>query len=203
MSPMSPTAPANRRYALRTGARSPFRRRRGGRAFIVWRFLTGRWTGLSARWNAALRLGGGLPFAQADSLLLPKQYEKTVAAKDNRGNDIRPSSVVRQDWTTHTVADSTGMYGALLFPLSAGENRLTLTFSTGTVAVSALRFYNVPDPVPLYRLPGEIRRCGGNRRLRQTDRGGGRRRTLQLGHQPQYGSQRAGGVSQRSRSPQG
>ena len=98
--------------------------------------------------ECALRLGGGLPFAQADSLLLPKQYEKTVAAKDNRGNDIRPSSVVRQDWTTHTVADSTGMYGALLFPLSAGENRLTLTFSTGTVAVSALRFYNVPDPVP-------------------------------------------------------
>lgn len=130
MSPMSPTAPANRRYALRTGARSPFRRRRGGRAFIVWRFLTGRWTGLSARWNAPCGLGGGLPFAQADSLLLPKQYEKTVAAKDNRGNDIRPSSVVRQDWTTHTVADSTGMYGALLFPLSAGENRLTLTFST-------------------------------------------------------------------------
>ena len=86
--------------------------------------------------ECALRLGGGLPFAQADSLLLPKQYEKTVAAKDNRGNDIRPSSVVRQDWTTHTVADSTGMYGALLFPLSAGENRLTLTFSTGTVAAS-------------------------------------------------------------------
>ena len=76
MSPMSPTAPANRRYALRTGARSPFRRRRGGRAFIVWRFLTGRWTGLSARWNAPCGLAGGSPSRRRTACCCPSSMRR-------------------------------------------------------------------------------------------------------------------------------
>ena len=97
--------------------------------------------------EGALQIDGAYPFPKAESLLFPKEYDKTATAQDNRGHDIRPSSVVRQEWTSYTAADSTGIYGALLFHLKAGENRLTLSFSAGTTAVGALRFYNEPAAV--------------------------------------------------------
>lgn len=95
-----------------------------------------------------LQMGGALPFSQAESLRLPKAYGMTERTQDNRGNDIRPSATVEHDWMTHTVSDSTGMAGAYLFRLKAGENQVTLSFPIGTVALGAVRFYNAAEPEP-------------------------------------------------------
>ena len=99
--------------------------------------------------ECGLLLDGTAPFQQAGSLTLPKLYAAAAVTQDNRGNDIRPSTAMQPEWMTHTVADSTGMYGALLFPLKAGQNTVTLQIPAARVAVGALRLYNTAEP-PTY-----------------------------------------------------
>lgn len=99
--------------------------------------------------ECSLLLNGDLPFQQAESLTLPKLYAAKSVTQDNRGNDIRPSTAVQPEWMAHTFADSTGMYGALLFPLKAGQNTVTLKPATARLAVGALRLYNSAE-LPAY-----------------------------------------------------
>ncbi len=102
-----------------------------------------------------LELQGGLPYQEADSLVLSRRWRDVggVIEEDNNGNDIRPSQEEilfdERGWLSYQAVDASGYYTQeLLFPLE-DENTLTLTLSRENVRIHRIVFYGLED-VPSY-----------------------------------------------------
>ena len=110
-----------------------------------------------------LLIDGALPCAQAADLHLPKRYVADAVRQDSRGNDLRPETTADRVWSTHTLAEDTGVSGEISLALTAGEHRLTLTALDEHFAVSAVRFYRpqaAPDYAVYRRLHGDTAPAG-------------------------------------------
>ncbi len=112
----------------------------------------------SAKTNSIERMlyiNDKVPFAEARYVLLTKNWEHLYAedgrfAFDATGNELRPSTVVKQKWTTQTLTDSNTYYATPFeFYFEAGENTIALEGVREDVLLSAIRLYPYED-LPTY-----------------------------------------------------
>lgn len=107
--------------------------------------------GKNVELSLSVELDGAFPFAEAESLTLPRLW-KDVLGEDGKfpvdasGGDLRPSQTEVPRWNTATFSDTQGLYDEpYLFYLEAGVHTLRLT-AKEAFAVEAITFKNEKTP---------------------------------------------------------
>ncbi len=96
-----------------------------------------------------------VPFAEARYIQLTKNWEHQYAEDgrfvfDANGNELRPSTFVKQKWTTQAFVDSNTYYATPFeFYFEKGENTIALEGVREDVLISAIRLYPYED-LPTY-----------------------------------------------------
>ncbi len=99
----------------------------------------------------SLRINGKAPFVEAEELSLPRIWKDATEIQSlPTGDQISPVQVQANIWYYTRLYDLNGVYNEpLAFPLRAGENKIVLELSSGTLALGEIRLCAL-EQIPLY-----------------------------------------------------
>lgn len=94
-----------------------------------------------------LYINNEIPFFGADSLTFSRLWtDKSAPAKDNRGNELRPTQIENASWTGAYFKDHTGYYSEpYLFYFQKGKNKIGLKAVNEPVAIKSLSLKAVKE----------------------------------------------------------
>lgn len=110
-----------------------------------------------------LKINGELPFQEASSIYLQRLWknEDQGPARDERGNDLRPSQAEESKWQETVLRDMTGYFvEPYYFYFEKGTNTLSLTSLREPVMIEAITLYQMEssidyeDQLTIYRKQG-------------------------------------------------
>jgi ABC-type glycerol-3-phosphate transport system substrate-binding protein len=97
-----------------------------------------------------VQIDGAYPFIEARRLAFERTWVDThPPARDNQGNDIRPSQREAPRWRFQIFEDAQGMYRApYLFYLAAGRHTVRLGMIREPMALARVSLFSPPDVLP-------------------------------------------------------
>jgi ABC-type glycerol-3-phosphate transport system substrate-binding protein len=99
--------------------------------------------------ETSLAIDGELPFTEAGKLVLNRTWvDEGGIERDNRGNDLRPNIIERQEWKSVLLEDSDGLYSdPFLFRLASGSHRITIAVARESLALERFELKPLSAPI--------------------------------------------------------